>query len=290
MNELNNTAVFIDYENIYKSLLYEYKNLLRLGFFEKLRVWCKRNNNRIVKTVAYCNFDNQDLYESYHQSKLHEYGIQTVHTSNRGKNYADIQLTIDVLDLMYLNDNIDEFIIVSNDKDMSPLINTIKANKRKVTLITANDKYDPLLNYVPDEILSIKDIINEKVDGKLKIEIDENEIFNIFLDFSQKNFDDYVNRSNPNEKYKHIDYDYTVGLYTHRFHIPRYEIANIIHLQIRNGKIILYQYLYRSAIKYGIISAEIFDKLIIEHIIEDSSKININTIDLTQIEYDKYIK
>ena len=44
--------------------------------------------------------------------------------------------------LVYLNENIDEFIIISNDKDMSPLINTIKANKRKAVLITANDNYE----------------------------------------------------------------------------------------------------------------------------------------------------
>ena len=82
------------------------------------------------------------MYDSYHQSKLQEYGVETVHTSNRGKNYADMQLAIDVLNQMYLNENIDEFIIISNDKDMSPLINTIKANKRKAVLITANDNYE----------------------------------------------------------------------------------------------------------------------------------------------------
>lgn len=142
MAEFHNVAIFIDYENIYKVLLPENKNLLRMGFFEKLREWCKTNSQRIVKIVSYCKYDNSDLYDSYHQSKLQEYGVETVHTSNRGKNYADMQLAIDVLNQMYLNENIDEFIIISNDKDMSPLINTIKANKRKAVLITANDNYE----------------------------------------------------------------------------------------------------------------------------------------------------
>ena len=55
MAEFHNVAIFIDYENIYKVLLPENKNLLRMGFFEKLREWCKTNSQRIVKIVSYCN-------------------------------------------------------------------------------------------------------------------------------------------------------------------------------------------------------------------------------------------
>ena len=31
-NKLYNVAIYIDYENVYKTLLFQYKNLLRLGF------------------------------------------------------------------------------------------------------------------------------------------------------------------------------------------------------------------------------------------------------------------
>ena len=55
---------------------------------------------------------------------MQSYGVETIHTSNQGKNYADLKLAIDVLNSMYTNDNIDEFIIMSNDKDMTPLLNT----------------------------------------------------------------------------------------------------------------------------------------------------------------------
>ena len=94
-----NVAVFIDYENVYKALLEEKTNVLRLAFFEKLRKWCSEHQRRVVRIVVYCNFDNMDLHESFHQSVLQSYGVETVHTSNQGKNYADLKITIDVLSL-----------------------------------------------------------------------------------------------------------------------------------------------------------------------------------------------
>lgn len=98
-----NVAVFIDYENVYKALLEEKTNVLRLAFFEKLRKWCSEHQRRVVRIVVYCNFDNMDLHESFHQSVLQSYGVETVHTSNQGKNYADLKITIDVLSSMYSN-------------------------------------------------------------------------------------------------------------------------------------------------------------------------------------------
>lgn len=101
--ELYNVALFIDYENVYKNLLEEKRNAVRDGFFEKIREWCKKRNRRLVKIAAYCNFDNDDMHDSYHQSLLQSYGVETIHTSNQGKNFADLQITIDVLTAMYDN-------------------------------------------------------------------------------------------------------------------------------------------------------------------------------------------
>ena len=127
-----NVAVYIDYENVVKTLINNYKNPIHDGFFDRLRVWAKDKNMRLVKTAVYCNFDVKYLYKFFHQSLLQSYGVETIHTSNQGKNYADLKIAIDVLNEMYTNSNIDEFIIMSNDKDMTPLLNTIKANKRRV--------------------------------------------------------------------------------------------------------------------------------------------------------------
>lgn len=36
------------------------------------------------------------------ETLLQSYGMKTIHTSNQGKNSADLQLTIDVMNAMYL--------------------------------------------------------------------------------------------------------------------------------------------------------------------------------------------
>ena len=60
-----NVAVFIDYENVYKALLEEKTNVLRLAFFEKLRKWCSEHQRRVVRIVVYCNFDTQIAITSW---------------------------------------------------------------------------------------------------------------------------------------------------------------------------------------------------------------------------------
>lgn len=75
---LYNVALFIDYENVYKNLLKENRNIIRDGFFEKIREWCRQNNRRLVKIAVYCNYDNEDLHESYHQSLLQSYGASCI--------------------------------------------------------------------------------------------------------------------------------------------------------------------------------------------------------------------
>ena len=53
------------------------------------------------------------MHDSYHQSLLQSCGVETIHTSNQGKNFADLQITIDVLNAMHMNSNIDEFMIIT---------------------------------------------------------------------------------------------------------------------------------------------------------------------------------
>lgn len=272
-NKLYNVAIYIDYENVYKTLLYQYKNLLRLGFFEKLNKWCKSRNLRIVKIIAYCNFDNRDLMESRHQTKLQEYGVSTIHTSNRGKNYADLQITIDALNDMYINENIDEFIIMSNDKDMSPLLNTIKLNKRKVTLLTVGDNFDFALCNVPDEHITLNDILSIEMDeNDLYIKRAEEEIQENIESYAKSNLDNTINNNAP---FKHIELKYYVTNQDTFRSVMEYEIYNILKILYDKKIIFIYRYIYRDSDYYAMMPTIYRDEalshniLTLDDIVED---------------------
>lgn len=251
LQELNNVAIYIDYENVYKTLALQYKNLLREGFFEKIQKWCKSKGMRVVKIAVYCNFDNADLHESYHQTLLQEYGILTVHTSNRGKNYADMQISIDAINDMYLNHNIDQFIIMSNDKDMSPLLNTIKSNKRKAILLTVGDSYDYALCNVPDEHITIDEILKESIE-ELYLERSNSKIL--------KNIEEFYCNQNPLRK--QLELEYCIKNQMSYRHIMQYELLNIFDILQNQNQLFIYEYNFRGNSCYGIATSSIENQLI----------------------------
>jgi predicted nuclease of predicted toxin-antitoxin system len=257
-------AIYIDYENVYKTLLGECKNLLRLGFFEKIQKWCKLKNLRIVKIIAYCNFDNKDLMESRHQTRLQEYGVNTVHTSNRGKNYADLQITIDALNDMYINENIDEFIIMSNDKDMSPLLNTIKLNKRKVTLLTVGHSYDFALCNVPDEHITLDDILSIEMDGDLYIQRVENAVKDNLENYAKSNLEAAINKK---ASFKHIEIKYYVENQDTYSSIMEYELYNMLKNLYEKKALTVYRYIYANSTFYAIMPTAYLEMAIKNEII-----------------------
>lgn len=262
-----NVAVYIDYENIHKTLLKNNENVLRIGFFEKLRVWCKEKNKRIVQTIVYCNFDNEDLYLSHHQSMLQNYGVDTVHTSNQGKNFADLKISIDVLTSMYSNSNIDEFIIVSNDKDMTPLLNAIRANKRNVSIITAGEEYNKTICEFADEHIDLHTICAKEVDHLIINEFEER-FYNNLTERLQKFIAEYDN--DTTQMYKHNEIEYCVKNYTNYLKLMSYEILNIIDRCYRDGKIIFYKYNFKGKSYIAVITDKIKQDLLDRNLITES--------------------
>lgn len=230
-----NVALFIDYENVYKSLRKEYKNPIRMGFFEKIRIWCASRRRRLVKIAVYCNFDNQDLHESYHQSLLQSFGVETIHTSNQGKNFADLQITIDVLNAMYLNDNIDEFMIMSNDKDMTPLLNTIRLNKRRVSVITTGSEYNKAICSFSDQQIAYEDVVKETA-GKLEIEELEDIFYEGLCAYTESKLAAFRSSgSSSSPQFTHYGLEHSLPAQAKYYKLMLYEVANILaHLKKRN--------------------------------------------------------
>lgn len=114
----------------------------------------------ICKFVAYANYDNGKMAKDKHQSKLQKLGVETHHCMN-GKDSADINIVCDALEILYQTSyKIDTYVIISCDKDITPLINKIKSYSKNVILITLsiNVDWNVLKNY-GDEHLWFEDIV-----------------------------------------------------------------------------------------------------------------------------------
>lgn len=260
-----NVAVFIDYENVYRALLEQHTNVLRLAFFEKLRKWCSTHQRRIVRIVVYCNFDNIDLHESYHQSILQSYGVETVHTSNQGKNYADLKITIDVLTSMYSNNNIDEFFIMSNDKDMTPLLNTIRANKRNVAVITTGNAYNPSICEFADSHIALEEICKEDVEYRIIDGIADN-YWNKFEAYISRQLAEY----GATGRYIHSELIYVLKNEIRYSKVMKYELATIIKELYDTGKVFFYNYTHGAKQCIGFAPVEKKQELIDLGIIKET--------------------
>lgn len=289
-NEFYNVALFIDYENVCRILLKEYTNIIRLGFFEKFREWCKKHGRRIVKIAVYCNFDIKDLYESYHQSLLQNYGVETIHTSNQGKNYADLKIAIDVLNSMYTNNNIDEFIIMSNDKDMTPLLNTLRLNKRKASILTTGSVYNEALCEFADEEIKFDDIIgiSYKSDDLFITKIEKRFYENI-ISYVEKNLRMYRESTNPKKFYgKHYNIEYFLESQSAFYHIMQYEWLNMIKNFYDSHQIALYKNIIKEELYTGILPLEYKDDFLSLNIIKETDIINFDIDSLIKDKYSQY--
>ena len=207
----------------------------------------------------------KELSESYHQTKLQEYGVQTIHTSNKGKNYADLKITTDLLENMYNNNNVDGFILVSNDKDMTPLISQVKKYKDFIYLITAGSNYDNSVLSFPDKHITIDEIKSVQVEEKqLLINKMNEEVLTNLKDYLRKKLDD------ASITQKHIELNYYIENSFSHFRIMKYEFANILKNLYDNKKLILYKYEYSNKQYTGLMEASLKDECISKSLFKEN--------------------
>ena len=288
-NKFYNVALFIDYENVCKILLKQYTNIIRLGFFEKFRQWCTNHGRRVVKIAVYCNFDIKDMYESHHQSLLQNYGVETIHTSNQGKNYADLKIAIDVLNSMYTNDNIDEFIIMSNDKDMTPLLNTLRLNKRKASILTTGKVYNDALCEFADEQILFDEVIATKYKNPLVITNIENKFYDNIVSYISRNLELYKGFADPKKFYgKHYNIEYFIESQSSFHQIMQYELLNMIKNFYDSNKIVFYRNMVKGDPQTGILPLTFKEEFLNLNIIKETDIIN--NFDIDSLVRNKYLQ
>lgn len=138
-------AVFVDFENLFSSL----KNReelsghrtrdLALSILENLKTRLQAEGGTIVIGRSYAAFDTYPGMEVAHDLALMGFDPHYVLVGPSGKNSADVQLAVDVCRVLYRRADIEEFVIVSGDRDFIPIARQVLEENRELRLIAIPD-------------------------------------------------------------------------------------------------------------------------------------------------------
>jgi uncharacterized LabA/DUF88 family protein len=101
-------------------------------------------------------------------SRLHDKGVELVDvppSTRAGKNGADMRLVIDALELCYLREHIDTFVIASGDSDFCPLAYKLRENDRTVIGLAVKESTSPLFVKACDEFIYLRAPGGRRRDG-----------------------------------------------------------------------------------------------------------------------------
>src|SRR3954451_13810004 len=157
MQEKQNIAVFVDYDNIEIGL----KSTLRREFDVGLALEALKERGDIVAKFAYANWSRQELATR----QMAENAIQMVQRvpSPRGdKNGADINLALDALEMAFTHDHVNAFAIVSGDSDFIPLVNKLKEYGKTVYVVGGKAFTSTILQQNCHEFVSYESLLDSR--------------------------------------------------------------------------------------------------------------------------------
>jgi uncharacterized LabA/DUF88 family protein len=138
-NKLDNVAIFVDYDNVYWTLMNNYNHDPNHEEDDKnlfVQLW-KRYGQENVRTFrAYADFEKIKT----HLTSLQKKRIQIRHVYSNGKegdfrkNSSDIELCIDAIEHTYKDPNVTCYVFVTADSDMIPIISRMTYKSKQVEL------------------------------------------------------------------------------------------------------------------------------------------------------------
>ncbi|WP_369902394.1 NYN domain-containing protein [Bacillus manliponensis] len=150
--------VYIDYDNVLERFSSLNVTVEQLNFFETLKEEFEKRGVYISDIIAYANFEKSELFSVSHQTQLQRKGIQTRHCSNDGKNAGDLEMAVDTIVELYKNPTIQAFIIVSNDRDLIPLLKAIKKEDKLAIYSCSKKGLNGMVSNYADFTLYFEDI------------------------------------------------------------------------------------------------------------------------------------
>jgi uncharacterized protein (TIGR00288 family) len=91
--------------------------------------------------------------------RLHDKGVELMDvppSTRAGKNGADVRLVVDALELCYLREHIDTFVLASGDSDFVPLANKLRENDRMVIGMAVKEATSQLFVKACDEFIYLR--------------------------------------------------------------------------------------------------------------------------------------
>src|SRR3982750_4890051 len=160
MQEKQNIAVFVDYDNIEIGV----KSTLHREFDVAVALDALKERGDIVAKFAYANWSRQELATR----QMAENAIQMVQRvpSPRGdKNGADINLALDALEMAFTHDHVNAFAIISGDSDFIPLVNKLKEFGKTIFVVGGKAFTSTILQQNCHEFISYESLLDDPKRG-----------------------------------------------------------------------------------------------------------------------------
>ena len=158
MEEKQNFAVFIDYDNIEIGV----KSTLHREFDVDVVLEGIKERGEIAAKVAYGNWSRQGQATR----AFTEHGVQMVQrdsTPRGDKNGADINLALDALEMAFTREHINAFAIVSGDSDFMALVNKLKQFNKRVYIVGGKGFTSTILQRNCHEFISYESLLDSHV-------------------------------------------------------------------------------------------------------------------------------
>ena len=150
-------AVFIDFDNIEIGV----KSTLHREFDVAAVLDALKERGEIVTKFAYANWGRQESATR----ALSEHAVQMVQRdpSPRGdKNGADINLSLDAMEMAFTHDHINAFAIVSGDSDFIALVNKLKQYDKRIFVVGGRAFTSTILQKNCHEFIAYESIIDDR--------------------------------------------------------------------------------------------------------------------------------
>lgn len=158
-------AVFIDFENVYVSV---HEKLDASPNFEAIMDRCN-DIGRVVIARAYADWYRYPRITS----ALYANGIEPIYvptyyydkdmgrTGRAIKNSVDMNLCIDAMKSLFINANVEKFVLITGDRDFIPLVNSIRQQGKEVFIIGIGGAASTHLAQSADEFIFYEQLVGK---------------------------------------------------------------------------------------------------------------------------------